>query len=153
VNAFEVVSVNVSNVKGTPKTPVVAITLLPDHGVEGDAHAGPGARQVSLLAEESIARMRDRHPGLAPGAFAENITTRGVVLYTLAVGTELVIGEAVLEITQIGKACHTGCTVARTAGTCVMPKEGVFARVITGGTIHAAHCGHYRLRPGLTGPV
>jgi cyclic pyranopterin phosphate synthase len=153
VNAFEVVSVNISLTKGTAKTPVSAITLRPDHGVEGDAHAGPGLRQVSLLAEESIARMRDRHPGLKPGAFAENITTRGVVLYALPVGTELTIGEAVLEITQIGKVCHTGCAVARTAGTCVMPTEGVFARVIKGGTIHAAHRGHYRIRPGLTGPV
>jgi MOSC domain-containing protein YiiM len=153
VNAFEVVSVNVSQAKGTAKTPASAITLRPDHGVEGDAHAGPGLRQVSFLAEESIARMCDRHPGLKPGDFAENVTTRGVVLHTLPVGTELVIGEAVLEITQIGKVCHTGCAVARTAGTCVMPTEGVFARVIKGGTVHAASCGHYRIRPGRPGPV
>ena len=153
MNTFTVVSVNVSTAKGTAKTPVPAITLRPDHGVEGDAHAGPGERQVSLLAGESIARMRARHPGLKPGDFAENITTRGAVLHILPVGTVLTIGEAVLEITRIGKECHTGCAVARMAGTCVMPTEGVFARVVKGGTIHAESRGHYRVGPGLPGPV
>jgi len=147
VNTFEVLSVNVSRAKGTPKTPVASAVLVENHGLEGDAHAGPGERQVSLLAIESIEKMR--HAGtLKPGDFAENITTRGVRLHELPVGTRLFIGEAQLEITRIGKECHTGCAVMRRVGACIMPVEGVFARVVRGGRIHAGSRGHYRVGQG-----
>ena len=102
-----------------------------------DAHAGPGTRQVSLLAEESIAKMRARGLSVGPGDFAENVTVAEIVLPALAIGTRLRVGEALLEITQIGKECHDRCAIFLQAGDCVMPREGVFARVIRGGEVAA----------------
>jgi molybdopterin adenylyltransferase len=130
-----IVSVNVAATKGVRKDPVETITLVVDHGVEGDAHAGPWHRQVSLLANESIAKMLAACPGVDPGAFGENITTEGLVLYELPVGARFYAGETLLEVTQIGKVCHDRCAIFRQAGDCVMPREGIFARVLEGGTI------------------
>ncbi|MGE5592804.1 MAG: molybdenum cofactor synthesis domain-containing protein [Betaproteobacteria bacterium] len=131
-----VVAVCVSETRGVSKRDVGRARLVEGHGFEGDAHAGPWHRQVSLLAEESIDKMRARGIEVGPGAFAENITTRGIDLHHLAAGTRLEIGpEAVLEITQIGKECHAGCAIFRQVGECVMPREGVFARVVRGGEI------------------
>ncbi|MBQ7598397.1 MAG: MOSC domain-containing protein [Clostridia bacterium] len=132
-----VLSINISEKKGTPKTTIAAGTLIEDFGFAGDAHAGKWHRQVSLLAKESIEKAQGmRTDGLCHGMFAENITTEGIVLHTLPVGTRLQIGDtAVIEISQIGKECHDGCAIRQLVGQCIMPKEGVFARVITGGTV------------------
>ncbi len=130
-----VVSISVSSAKGTQKTPVESALLLPEHGIEGDAHGGPWHRQVSLLAEESIEKMREKGLDVGYGDFAENITTRGLVLYEIPVDTKIHIGETLVEVTQIGKECHDRCAVYYAAGDCVMPREGIFARVLRGGTI------------------
>jgi MOSC domain-containing protein YiiM len=108
-----------------------------EHGLVGDAHAGViDRRQVSLPATESIDKMRSRGLELVPGDFAENLTTEGIDLHHLPIGTRLTVGDEVaLEISQIGKECHTACAIRRKVGECIMPEEGVFARVITGGTI------------------
>ena len=132
-----VVAVSVSARKGGKKVPVPSVVLVPEHGVRDDAHAGPGTRQVSLLAEESIAKMRDKGLAVGPGDFAENVTVAGIVLPALPVGTRLRVGEALLEITQIGKECHDRCAIFLQAGDCVMPREGVFARVVRGGEVAA----------------
>lgn len=131
----EVVSVNISERKGTVKVPVSAITLRLRHGILGDAHAGDWHRQISLLAEESVDKLRPLLPTLAPGAFAENINTRGIDLKNLPVGTHLQIGETEVEVTQIGKECHSDCAVRKATGTCVMPTEGIFAVVVREGTV------------------
>ena len=124
--------------KGEQKHPVPRIQLKLRHGIAGDAHAGDWHRQISLLAEESVDQMRAASPvPLSPGVFAENITTRGLELKTLPVGTRLRIGEAVVEITQIGKECHSGCAIQQSAGRCVMPTEGVFAVVVQEGAVEA----------------
>ncbi|MDZ7374303.1 MAG: MOSC domain-containing protein [candidate division KSB1 bacterium] len=133
----EVVAVCISRRKGTVKKPVPEALFREDHGIEGDAHAGNGHRQVSLLAEESIERIRQRIPRLAYGAFGENVVTRGVDLSTLRVGDRLLLGRQVeLEVTQIGKDCHAPCAIAAITGNCIMPREGVFARVLRGGIVH-----------------
>lgn len=131
----QVVSVNISEKKGAVKREVPEIRLKLRHGIVGDVHAGDWRRQISLLAEESVDKMRDLLPQLAPGAFAENIDTRGVDLKALPVGTRLRLGEAVVEVTQIGKECHSDCAIKRTAGKCVMPTEGIFAVVVKEGTV------------------
>ncbi len=132
-----VVAVCRSEKKGEPKRPIPQGKLIMDWGLEGDAHAGGGNRQLSLLAWESIAKMRERGFELGAGDFAENITTQGIDLASLPIGTRLLVGpEVVLEITQIGKECHGHrCAVYRRAGDCVMPREGVFARIICGGQV------------------
>ncbi len=132
---IHVVAVSISEKKGERKTPVAAVDLLVNHGIAGDAHAGDWHRQVSLLAEESIDKMRALGLNVNAGDFAENITTRGINLVSLPVGSLLQVGESLLEITQIGKECHNRCAIYYQAGDCVMPKEGIFARVITGGTV------------------
>ena len=134
-----VISINISQKKGTPKTKVDPGTLIEDFGFEGDAHAGKWHRQVSLLAKESIEKAADGPTnGLCHGVFAENITTEGIELHTLPVGTRLKVGnDAVIEITQIGKECHDGCAIRELVGKCIMPKEGVFGRVIKGGQVFA----------------
>jgi MOSC domain-containing protein YiiM len=132
-----VVAVCRSEKTGTKKEPCGEGVFLEDYGLEGDAHASRGiARQVSLLAEGSIDKMRSLGLELKPGDFAENLTVGGMELCTLPVGTRLRVGEEViLEISQIGKACHKGCAIFQAVGACVMPKEGVFARVIRNGKI------------------
>ena len=133
-----VTAVNISERKGTRKHQVPYIDLRLHHGIVGDAHAGDWHRQVSLLADESVDTMRAACPiPLDVGVFAENINTRGIVLKALPVGTRLRIGETELEVTQIGKQCHNDCEIRRTAGTCVMPTEGIFAIVTKEGRVQA----------------
>jgi MOSC domain-containing protein YiiM len=134
--AGTVVSVNVSRTKGVRKSPVSKGLALAGLGFEGDAHAGDGHRQVSLLALESIQKMRDVGLDVGPGDFAENITTSGIELVSLPIGTVLRVGEgARLEVSQIGKICHDRCAIFEQAGDCVMPREGIFARVLAGGPV------------------
>jgi len=131
-----VTAVCISEAKGVIKTSVPEIYVKINHGVVGDAHAGEWHRQVSLLASESVDKLREKMPNLDAGIFAENILTQGLCLYELPIGTKLHIGEAELEVTQIGKECHNdGCAIKRQTGDCVMPREGIFASVITEGTI------------------
>lgn len=125
----------ISERKGVKKRPVHSAVLMDDHGIIGDAHAGKWHRQISLLADESVDKMRVSLPELSAGDFAENILTEGITLRTLPIGTILDIGSAVIEITQIGKECHSDCEIRRITGMCVMPTDGVFAKVLRGGTI------------------
>ncbi len=131
----KIVSVNVSVKKGMKKEPAESITVRPDHGVEGDAHAGDWHRQISLLSMESIDKMIAKGLELNPGDFAENITIEGIDLVALPIGSKLHSGSVELEITQIGKKCHSKCNIYSQVGDCIMPREGVFAKVITGGTL------------------
>ena len=133
-----VVAVCVSETKGVPKQVVGSARLVESHGIDGDAHAGRWHRQVSLLAEESIAKMRAKGLDVGPGAFAENITTRGLELPSLPIGTRLGVGsDVLLEVTQIGKECHARCAIYQQVGECVMPLEGIFAKVLHGGAVTA----------------
>ena len=132
----KVLAINVSVEKGVPKDSVPEAVLIEDFGIEGDAHAGKWHRQVSLLANESVDKMRDKGVvGLCSGKFAENITTEGIILWQIPIGSKLKIGETLHEVTQIGKECHHGCAIKQQVGECVMPKEGIFTRVLVGGTI------------------
>ncbi len=133
----KILAVCISEKKGTQKHQVDKILLRAGHGIEGDAHAGDWHRQVSLLGAESAAKVQERLSfKLAPGAFAENILTEGIRLYGLPVGTRLRLGpDAVCEVTQIGKECHHDCAIRKTAGDCVMPREGIFVRVLSGGYV------------------
>jgi MOSC domain-containing protein YiiM len=126
-----------SDKKGIVKQERDRVTLKTNWGIEGDAHAGEWHRQVSLLASESIALVREQLPTLKKGAFAENIITRGIDLEKIGIGKRIRIGEsAVLEITQIGKECHnSGCAIKKATGDCIMPREGLFAKVIEGGSV------------------
>ena len=134
----EVLAVNISRQKGERKKAIAQGILKPGFGLEEDAHAGDWHRQVSLLAIESIQKIQAKGLQVGPGDFAENITTQGLDLPALPLGTQLQIGlEAVCEITQIGKICHDRCEIYRQAGDCVMPREGIFVRVLKGGTIQA----------------
>ena len=132
----QVLAVCISEKKGTVKHPVPEIQLKIDHGIVGDAHAGNWHRQVSLLADESVELMRQRFPDIPTGAFAENILTRGIALSTLPVGTKLRVGQVLLQVTQIGKECHADCAIRRQVGDCVMPREGIFTKVLEEGSIH-----------------
>jgi MOSC domain-containing protein YiiM len=134
---MKIVSLAVSKKKGTPKTPVASVQLVENHGLEGDAHAGDWHRQVSLLASESIARTRDRGLDVSFGDFAENVATEGIDWLNVPIGTVFQLGrQARIEITQIGKECHKKCAIYYKAGDCIMPKEGVFGKVIRKGRIH-----------------
>ncbi len=130
-----IVATCISKNKGERKTPVDQVELRQEHGIIGDAHAGDWHRQISLLASESIAKMKALGLDVDSGDFAENLTTEGIDLVNLPIGTRLKIGAALLEVTQIGKECHNRCAIYEQAGDCVMPKEGIFARVIEGGAI------------------
>jgi MOSC domain-containing protein YiiM len=124
--------------KGMRKKNISKGTLIEGHGLEGDAHAGPWRRQVSLLALESIEKMRQKGLDVQAGDFAENLTVEGVDLVSLPVGTKLKIGAmAEAEVTQIGKECHTGCVIRREAGDCVMPREGIFVIILKSGPVQA----------------
>ncbi|MCA0386277.1 MAG: MOSC domain-containing protein [Firmicutes bacterium] len=132
-----VIAVNISEKKGVIKIPVQVGHFKSNHGLEGDAHAGEWHRQVSLLAQESIDKMTQMGVlDLSSGKFAENITTEGLILHELPVGTRLKIGETLHEVTQIGKECHHGCAIKVQVGNCIMPKEGIFTKVLEGGDIH-----------------
>jgi len=131
-------AVCISEKKGQQKHPVDQIRLVPDVGIPGDAHAGNWHRQVSLLGTDSVARLQEKvRIPLFPGAFAENILCEGICLYRLPVGTKLRIGSALCEVTQIGKECHADCAIRQQAGDCVMPREGIFVRVLEEGTAKA----------------
>ncbi|WML33866.1 MOSC domain-containing protein [Clostridium sp. OS1-26] len=134
----KVVAVNISEKKGEIKIPIEKGYFKVNHGLEGDAHAGDWHRQVSLLAQESIDKMNSLGiMNLDSGKFAENITTEGLVLYELPVGTKLRIGETLMEVTQIGKECHKGCAIRSQVGDCIMPREGIFTKVLEGGFVKA----------------
>ncbi len=133
-----VTAINISEKKGTIKTPIEVGNFIEDFGLQNDAHGGNWHRQVSLLSEESIDIMRKQGvSNLSAGKFAENITTKGIELYTLDVGTKLKIGETLQEITQIGKTCHKGCEISREVGSCIMPTQGIFTKVLKGGVVKA----------------
>lgn len=133
----KVVSINISPKKGTFKYPVESAELRRDLGIVGDAHAGNWHRQISLLAQESIDSMTAMGvTDLVPGKFAENITTGGIELYSLPIGTRLRIGACEVEVTQIGKECHQHCEIYKKVGKCVMPTEGIFIKVLSEGTIY-----------------
>jgi len=127
----KIVAVCIGERKGERKRRVESVRLREDYGIEGDAHAGRWHRQVSLLSSESINRMGNH----AAGDFAENITTEGINLSSLSVGTRLIAGEALLEVTQIGKECHSKCAIYNQSGDCIMPREGIFTRVLKGGEV------------------
>jgi molybdenum cofactor synthesis domain-containing protein len=137
MNRGAVLHVCVSERKGTAKQPAPTGVLREDFGLEGDAHAGSAHRQVSLLAEADIDSLRTPDFDPRPGAFGENLVVAGLDLGSLGIGTRLRVGEAELEVTQIGKVCHSRCEIYSRAGDCVMPRAGVFARVVRGGTIAA----------------
>jgi MOSC domain-containing protein YiiM len=126
----------ISDKKGEPKKAVLEAELVEAVGIVGDAHAGMATRQVSLLAGESIDRMKTKIPSLSDGAFAENIITRGVSLDRVKLGDRLQIGSSILlEVTQIGKTCHNACQIQKITGECIMPREGIFTRVLSGGKV------------------
>lgn len=131
-----VLRISISPRKGRKKDNVPSARLVAGSGLEGDAHAGPWNRQVSLLPHESFEKLGALAKRLRPGDFAENITTRGIDLSTVRIGDRIRVGrDARLEVTQIGKTCHEACAIRKTAGDCIMPREGIFARVLDGGTI------------------
>ncbi|MCR5563834.1 MAG: MOSC domain-containing protein [Desulfovibrio sp.] len=133
---MRVVAVSLSRKKGEKKENRPSAVLKENFGMEGDVHADGTHRQLSLLAVESIEAMRRLGAEVHPGDFAENITTEGVCLHTLPLGTRFLIGDGIeLELTQIGKECHSGCAIAKQVGTCVMPREGVFCRILKGGVV------------------
>lgn len=130
-----IIAVCISKTRGTQKQACASAQLIADWGIQGDAHAGCWHRQVSLLAAEEIDAFNAQGAGVQPGAFGENLIVRGIDLRTLPVGTRLRCGSALLELTQIGKECHTHCAIYQKMGDCIMPREGVFARVLTGGAV------------------
>lgn len=137
-NMASIISINISNTKGERKKPAGSAELRVGNGIVGDGHAGDWHRQVSLLAFESIDSMRGKGIDVGPGDFAENITTEGIDLPSLPVGTLIRLGSALVEVTQIGKKCHNRCEIYRQAGDCVMPRDGIFAKVLEGGVINDA---------------
>lgn len=143
---FKVESVNIAAAKGVQKHEVPEIVLQENFGIEGDAHAGVWHRQVSLLAGEAIDVMKAKGFALTPGAFGENIVTRGVDWSRAKVDEIIVIGTVKLQITQIGKECHSRCAIYYAAGECIMPSQGIFAKVLKGGKINAQNSGDYRIR-------
>ncbi len=145
MKTFNIISLNISEKKGTTKIPVEKIVLKENFGVMGDAHAGDWHRQVSLLAMEDVELMQQKLDTIKPGDFAENITTRGIELATLPIGTRFTIGDTELEVTQIGKTCHKGCSIMQQVGDCIMPRRGIFARVLKGGKITNESTGTYNI--------
>jgi cyclic pyranopterin phosphate synthase len=135
-NIGKVVDINISEKKGVIKKPIKEGKFIVNFGLEGDAHGGDWHRQISLLGVESFKKMEELGvEGLEHGMFAENITTEGIILYELPVGTKLKIGETIQEVTQIGKECHSGCEIAKKVGKCIMPTEGIFTKVLKGGIV------------------
>jgi len=138
-----VLAVCISAERGVQKTPVPEIRLVENHGVAGDGHAGDWHRQVSLLADESAEMMRAKGIVVGPGGFGENIVTRHIAVHELPLGRRLTIGrDVLLEVTQIGKVCHTPCAIGRLAGECIMPTEGIFCRVLRGGIVRPGDAIH-----------
>lgn len=131
-----ILAINMSEKKGVVKKDIEKGYFEVNYGLVGDAHAGSGHRQVSLLGKETIDKMRKLEvKGFCTNKFVENLTTEGIELYKLSVGTKMKIGEALLEVSQVGKECHKGCEIRKIVGDCVMPKEGIFMKVISAGWI------------------
>ncbi|MFB0919528.1 MAG: MOSC domain-containing protein [Oscillospiraceae bacterium] len=130
-----IIAVCTSSVKGVQKKNAGTVKLIADWGIEGDAHAGKWHRQVSLLSHDKIEEFRARGAEVADGAFGENLVVSGIDFRTLPVGTRFSVNDVLLELTQIGKECHSGCEIYKKMGDCIMPREGVFTRVLSGGTI------------------
>ncbi len=135
-NNFKILSINISNKKGIQKSPINDARLEIDHGISGDAHAGDWHRQISMLAIEDVNKMRALGLELDYGDFAENLTTEGIDLAVLPIGSRLNLGDTIVEVTQIGKECHQHCAIFQKAGDCIMPKRGIFVKVIKGGKIN-----------------
>lgn len=132
----KILSICVSSEKGTKKNEVHSALFIADSGIKGDAHAGQWHRQVSLLSNEDIDKVREIIPNLKPGAFAENLATVGIDLNQVKIGDKVLIrDEVILEVTQLGKKCHSGCEIQKLTGDCLMPKKGIFTRVLKGGFI------------------
>jgi len=132
---MKIVSVNVSRSKGTVKLPVPEAFFREGAGICGDAHSQSGIREVSLLSVESIAKMKGVVDGIGPGSFAENLTTQGLELHTLPLGTRIAAGDTELVVTKIGKECHSGCEISQKTGRCIMPLEGIFAKIVKSGVV------------------
>ena len=131
----KIVAVCVAAAKGMPKEDVGEGLLVVEEGIEGDAHRGFAHRQVSLLNAEEIEMARHKMPSLRPGSFAENLTVEGFDLGQLVLGDRITVGPALLEVSQIGKECHTKCAIYHTTGDCIMPRKGIFCRVLRGGMV------------------
>ncbi|MDR2140837.1 MAG: MOSC domain-containing protein [Deltaproteobacteria bacterium] len=131
----KIVAICLSEAKGTPKKPTPQARLVEGHGLDSDAHAGPWHRQVSLLSFQKVREFNAKGGEVKHGDFGENLLVDGLDLRTLPVGTRLAIGPALLEVTQIGKECHSHCQIFHRVGDCIMPREGIFARVLTGGEV------------------
>jgi MOSC domain-containing protein YiiM len=132
----KVLAVCISEIKGIQKHPVEQVELRVDHGIVGDAHAGNWHRQVSLLGQESVDKLQGKLDfQLKPGDFAENILTEGICVYQIPVGTKIRLGTALCQVTQIGKTCHNDCAIRKAAGDCVMPREGIFVKVLEDGVL------------------
>ena len=144
---FNIESVNISKKKGVQKQPVEAVECIENYGIKGDAHAGDWHRQVSFLAGEAIDTMRAGAGTfeIKHGDFGENIVTRGIDWAQVNTGVKIVIGNVKLEVTQIGKECHDRCAIFDAIGDCIMPRQGIFAKVIEGGTIHVGDSGYYNI--------
>ncbi len=144
---FIIESVNISDKKGIQKQPVEAVECIENYGIKGDAHAGDWHRQVSFLSGEAVDTMRAmvRTFKIKHGDFGENIVTRGIDWEQVNVGGKIVVGEVELEVTQIGKECHDRCAIFDAVGDCIMPRQGIFAKVIKGGMIHAGDSGYYNI--------
>ena len=143
---FKIQAVNTSEKKGVQKRPVEAVELIENHGIKGDAHAGNWHRQISFLAGEAVDTMKARAAGkieIKNGDFGENVVTRGIDWTTVRVGEKIIINDAELEVTQIGKECHARCAIYDAVGDCIMPGQGIFTKVLKGGTIHAGDSGYY----------
>lgn len=134
--AGKILAVCISKEKGTQKQNVGSAVIRANHGIEGDGHSGPGHRQVSLLADESIEKMRNRGIELAYGDFGENIVIQGIDLLELEIGSNLKLGDSVIgKVSQIGKVCHERCAIYYQTGDCIMPKEGIFLKILMGGKV------------------
>jgi MOSC domain-containing protein YiiM len=134
--AAKILAVCVSKEKGIQKDNIGSALVRADHGIEGDAHSGPWHRQVSLLADESIEKMRKKGIALTYGDFGENIVTQGIDLLSMGIGSTLKLGDSVVgEVSQIGKVCHDRCAIYHQTGDCIMPREGIFLKILAGGKI------------------
>ncbi len=134
----KVLAVCISEIKGIQKHPVEQVELRVDHGIVGDAHAGNWHRQVSLLGQESVDKLQGKLDfKLKPGDFAENVLTQGICVYKIPVGSKIKLGTALCQVTQIGKTCHNDCAIRQKAGDCVMPREGIFVKVLEPGVVKA----------------
>ncbi|MCP4155109.1 MAG: MOSC domain-containing protein [bacterium] len=144
---FKIEALNTSIKKGTQKQAVDTVSCIENFGIKDDAHAGKWHRQVSFLAGEAIDSMRAKakEMTIAHGAFGENVVTRGFDWSTAEVGAKITIGDVEMEVTQIGKECHSKCAIYDAVGDCIMPRQGIFAKVLKGGDLHAGDSGHYNI--------